>query len=74
MSEGFTLTRVVRLGCPLSYLFVITVEILAIAIRYYSKIKHAIHIKEENKINQYADDTALSVVVEDESLVYSLTR
>ena len=74
MSEGFTLTRVVRQGCPISpYLFVITVEILATAVRWNSKIKDITHNKFEKKINQFADDTVLSVVAEDESLSTALT-
>ena len=74
MSEGFNLTRGVRQGCPLSpCLFVITVEIIAKAIRYNSKIKGIVHNLREKKINQFADDTVLSVVAEDESLSTVLT-
>ena len=74
MSEGLNLIRGVRQGCPLSpCLLVITVEILAIAIRCNSKIKGVIHNEREKKINQFADDTVLSVVAEDESLSTALT-
>ena len=74
MSEGFNLTRGVRQGCPFSpCLFVIAVEILAIAIRCNSKIKGIMHNEREKKINQLADDTVLSIVAQDESLSTSLT-
>ena len=50
MSEGFNLTRGVRWGCPLSpCLFVIAVEILAIAIRCSSKIEGIIHMRGKRK-------------------------
>ena len=40
MSEGFTVSRGVRQGCPLSpCTFVIAVELLAIAVRHNVKIK-----------------------------------
>ena len=40
MSEGFTVSRGVRQGCPLSpCIFVIAVELLAIAVRHNVKIK-----------------------------------
>ena len=59
---------------PLSpCLFVIAVEILAIGIRCNSKIKGIIQNEKEKKINQFADDTVLSVVAEDESLFTALT-
>ena len=74
MSEGFNLTREARQGCPLSpCLFVITVEILAIAISCNSEIKGIIHNEKEKKINQFADDMVLSTVAEDESLSTALT-
>ena len=74
MSEGFNLTRGVRQGCPLSpCLFVIAVEILAIAIRRNSQIKGIVQNEREKKINQFADDTVLSIVAEDESLSIALT-
>ena len=74
MSEGFNLTRGVRQGCPLSpCLFVIAVEILAIAMRCNSQIKGIVQNEREKKINQFADDTVLSIVAEDESLSIALT-
>ena len=74
VSERFNLTRGVRQGCPLSpCLSVITVEILAIAIRCNSKMKGIIHNGREKKINQFADDKVLSVVAEDESLSTAVT-
>ena len=40
MSEGFMVSRGVRQGCPLSpCIFVIAVELLAIAVRHNVKIK-----------------------------------
>ena len=73
MSEGFNLTRWVRQGCPLSpCLFVIAVEILAIAIRCNSQIKGIVQNEREKKINKFPDDTVLSIVAEDESLSTAL--
>jgi len=49
-SNFFVLNRGVRQGCPLSpYLFILSVEVLANAIREDKEIK----------LSQYADDTAL---------------
>ena len=56
-SDYFTLARGVRQGDPLSpYLFVVAVEVLAIAVRQNSAIKGISIGKEETKLLQYADD------------------
>ena len=69
MSEGFTVSRGVRQGCPLSpCIFVIAVELLAIAVRHNVKIKGIKQNGVEKKINQFADDTVLIIAAEDESL------
>ena len=74
MPEGFTLKNEVRKEFPLSpCLFVITVETLPISIRCKSKIKGIIHNGWKRKITQFADDTVLSIVAEDESLSTALT-
>ena len=46
---------------------------ITIAIRCNSKIKGIIQNEREKKINQFADDTVLSIVAEDESLSTALT-
>ena len=57
-SDYFNLERGVRQGDQLSpYLFVVTIEILAIAIRQNKSIKGIFIGNEETKILQYADDT-----------------
>ena len=68
MSEGFTLPRGVRQGCPLSpCIFVIAVELLAIVVRHNVKIK-VIKQNSVEKNNQFADDTVLIIAAEDKSL------
>ena len=57
-SNYFNLTRGVRQGDPLSpYLFLLAVEILAIAVRDNFSIKGITIEDEETKLLQYADDT-----------------
>ena len=59
-SEYFQLSQGVRQGDPLSpYLFVLAVEILAIAIRKDENIKGITINAHEIKLAQYADDTTL---------------
>ena len=58
ISKPFKLERGVRQGDPLSpYLFIVAVEMLAIAIRQNPAIKGIVIGKEETKLLQYADDT-----------------
>ena len=60
MSDCFKVERGVRQGYPLSpYLFVLSVEVLANAIRRYSSIKGISISQNEIKLSQYADDTTL---------------
>jgi hypothetical protein len=57
-SEWFNLERSVRQGCPLApFLFVLVVELLAIAIRHDKDIKGIAYNKTYVKISQLADDT-----------------
>ena len=56
-SDYFYLTRGVRQGDPLSpYLFLLAVEILAIAVRKNTEIKGIAIERQETKLLQYADD------------------
>ena len=73
-SNFFELSRGVRQGCPLSpYLFILSVEILAEAIRNKREIT-GIKIQDtEFKLSQYADDTTLSLDGSEESFKASLT-
>ena len=62
-----------RQGCPLSsYLFVLSVEVLAKAIRKDRNIKGILVNQRELKISQYADDTTLILDGSNESLSASL--
>ena len=59
-SNFFEIQRGVRQGCPLApYLFVLSVEVLAKAIRENKNIKCILVNQNEIKISQYADDTTL---------------
>ena len=59
-SSFFKIERGVRQGCPLSpYLFVLSVEILAKALKRNRNVKGIYVGQEEIKISQYADDTTL---------------
>ena len=73
-SNFFELSRRVRQGCPLSpYLFIISVEILAEAIRNKREIT-GIKIQDtEFKLHQYTDDTTLILDGSEESFKASLT-
>ena len=73
-SNFFELSRGVRQGCPLSpYLFILSVEILAEAIRSKREIT-GIKIQDTQfKLSQYADDTTLILEGSEESFKASLT-
>ena len=72
-SEYFKLERGVRQGDLLSpYLFVVTIETLAIAIRQNKDIKGISFGSEETKILQYADDT--TAILADTSSATALFR
>ena len=59
-SNFFKLGRGVRQGCPLSpYLFILSVEILADAIRQKKEIRGITLNGKEIKLSQYTDDTTL---------------
>ena len=61
-SSWFIVYRGVRQGCPLScLLFILVAEILAQNIRNNDKIKGIKIGDTENKINQFADDTACTL-------------
>ena len=69
----FKIQRGVRQGFPLSpYLFVLSVEVLAKAIRKERNIKGILVNQRELEISQYADDTTLILDGSNESLSASL--
>ena len=72
-SHFFEIQRGVRQGCPLSpYPFVLSVEVLAKAIRENKSIKGIFVNRREIKLSQYADDTTLILDGTKESLRASL--
>ena len=72
-TDFFKIQRGVRQGCPLSpYLFVLSVETLAKAIRESKNIKGILVKQREIKIRQYADDTTLILDGSKKSLEASL--
>ena len=73
MSDCFKIERGVRQGCPLSpYLFVLSVEVLANAIRRDPSIKGISISQNEIKLSQYADDTTLILDGSQDTLEASL--
>ena len=63
MSDCIKIERGVRQGCPLSpHLFVLSVEVLANAIRRDPSIKGISISQNDVKLSQYADDTTLILV------------
>ena len=72
-SNFFDIQRGVRQGCPLSpYLFILSTEVLATAIRKNTNIKGISVNGVEIKLSQYTDDTTLILDGSRESLVASL--
>ena len=68
-STFFPLHRGVRQGCPLSpYLFIIAAELLAIKIRTNNNIKGININGSDQKILQFADDTCLTILFDQDSL------
>ena len=73
MSDCLKSERGVRQGCPLSpYLFVLSVEVLANAIRRDPSIKGISISQNEIKLSQYADYTTLILDGSQETLEASL--
>ena len=72
-SPFFKLKRGVRQGCPLSgLLFVLAIELLALAIKNDPLIQGICVGKDEIKLTQYADDT--TVFVKNTTSVEALLR
>ena len=72
-SNFFKLSRGVRQGCPLSpYLFILSAEILADAIRKKQRIKGIEINGIDFKLSQYADDTTLILDGSKESFLESV--
>ena len=72
-SHFFEIQKGVRQSCPLSpYLFVLSVEVLAKAIRENKSVKGIFVNRREIKLSQYADDTTLILDGTKESLRTSL--
>ena len=72
-SDFFKLDRGVRQGCPLSpYLFILSVEILADAIRQNKEICGINVNGKEIKLSQYADDTTLILDGSEKSFLEAL--
>jgi len=68
-SNFFSVQRGVRQGCPLSpYLFILSAEILAQAIRKNSGIRGLLVKDAEIKLSHYADDTTLILESSQKSL------
>ena len=68
-SNFFSIHRGVRQGCPLSpYLFILSAEIMAKAIRRNTDIKGLVVKDTEIKLSQYADDTTLILDGSEKSL------
>ena len=72
-SNCFSVHKGVRQGCPLSpYLFILSAEILAKAIRKNTDIKGLMAKDTEIKLSQYADDTNLITDGSEKSLSEAL--
>ena len=68
-SKYFSIKQGIRQGCPLSgYIFVLCAEILAITIRKNNKINGILIGETEIKIQQYVDDTSLTLLANPECL------
>ena len=78
LNNGYTrnflkLSRRVRQGCPLSpYLFILSVEILADAIRQKKKISGITLNGKEIELSHYADDTTLILDGSEKSFLEAL--
>ena len=73
-SNFFEIQRGVRQGCPFSpYLFILSAELLATAVRKNPNIKGISVNSVEIKLRQYADDTTLILDGSRKSLLSSLT-